>query len=110
MMLYRNKKKGMLCLLIGIFLLTGCNKNSNSPAPPNDTGTTKPIDTVTHKPIPASFAKGADLSWVTQMESSGYSFYDSTGKKMDCFLLLKTLGINSIRLRAWLNPSNGWCN
>ena len=25
-------------------------------------------------------------------------------------LLLKSLGFNSIRLRAWVNPSDGWCN
>ena len=100
----------MLCLLLGFLLMTGCNKNNTSTVPPNDTSTTPPVDTPTRKPVPASFAKGADVSWLTQMESSGYLFYDSTGKKMDCLALLKTLGINSIRLRAWVNPSDGWCN
>ena len=99
----------MLCFLLGFLLMTGCNKNTSSPAPP-DTTTSPPVDTPTQKPVPASFAKGADVSWLTQMESSGYLFYDSTGKKMDCMVLLKTLGINSIRLRAWVNPSDGWCN
>src|ERR1035437_1628667 len=56
------------------------------------------------------FVKGADISWVTQMESSGYKFYDSTGAQKDCFTLLKSLGMNSIRLRVWVNPSDGWCN
>ena len=100
----------MVCFLLGFLLTTGCNKNTSSPAPPGDTTTTLPVDTPTHKPVPGSFAKGADISWLTQMESSGYLFYDSTGKKMDCMELLKTLGINSIRLRAWVNPSDGWCN
>ena len=100
----------MLCFLLGFLLMSGCNKNNSSTAPPVDTTTTPPVDTPTRKPVPASFAKGADVSWLTQMESSSYSFYDSTGKKMDCMALLKTLGINSIRLRAWVNPSDGWCN
>jgi arabinogalactan endo-1,4-beta-galactosidase len=100
----------MLCFLFGLLMITGCNKNNNSTPPFTDSGTTKPVDTIAHKPIPAGFAKGADVSWVTQMESSGYLFYDSTGKKMDCLFLLKTLGINSIRLRAWVNPLDGWCN
>jgi arabinogalactan endo-1,4-beta-galactosidase len=61
-------------------------------------------------PVPASFARGADISWLTQMESSGYLFYYSTGKQTDCMQILKSLGLNSIRLRAWVNPANGWCN
>ena len=110
MILSMNKKKSMLCFFFGIMFITGCNKNNSSTPAPTDTTTTKPVDTVTHKPVPTGFAKGADVSWLTQMESSGYYFFDSTGKKMDCMLLLKTLGINSIRLRAWVNPSDGWCN
>jgi arabinogalactan endo-1,4-beta-galactosidase len=58
----------------------------------------------------ASFAKGADIGWLSQMESSGIKFYDHTGIEQDCIELLKTKGINSIRLRVWVNPANGWCN
>jgi len=57
-----------------------------------------------------TFAKGADVSWVTQMEASGYKFYDKNGNQQDLFALMKSLGFNSIRLRAWVNPTNGWCN
>ena len=31
------------------------------------------------------FFKGADVSWVTEMEAAGISFYDSTGTKADLF-------------------------
>ena len=58
----------------------------------------------------SSFAKGADVSWVTQMENAGYKFYNNDGTQEECMHLLKDKGINSIRLRAWVNPSNGWCN
>jgi len=60
--------------------------------------------------VAAGFAKGADISWVTQMESSGVKFYDKSGAQQDLFTLLKGLGFNSIRLRAWVNPADGWCN
>ncbi|WP_333876829.1 glycoside hydrolase family 53 protein [Flavobacterium sp.] len=52
------------------------------------------------------FAKGADVGWLPQMEATGYKFYDTNGKEADCLQLLKDLGMNSIRLRVWVNPSN----
>lgn len=58
------------------------------------------------KPTPDSFAKGADISWLPQMEASGFVFYNKNGQAEDCFKILKDFGINSIRLRTWVNPSN----
>lgn len=55
-------------------------------------------------------AKGADVSWLTEMEANGYKFYDSTGRQQDGIVLMKSLGMNAIRLRAWVNPPDGWCN
>lgn len=52
------------------------------------------------------FAKGADVGWLPQMEATGYKFYDSDGKEKDCLQILKNLGMNSIRLRVWVNPSD----
>jgi arabinogalactan endo-1,4-beta-galactosidase len=66
-------------------------------------GNTPPADTI-------QLVKGADISWVTQMETSGIKFYDSAGTQQDCFQILKGLGMNAIRLRAWVNPSGGWNN
>src|SRR6187431_1025889 len=53
-----------------------------------------------------SFAKGADVGWLPQMEATGYQFYDADGTKKDCLQLLKDRGMNTIRLRVWVNPSN----
>ena len=53
-----------------------------------------------------TFAKGADVSWLPQMEASGYKFYNNQGVQEDCFKILKDHGINSIRLRTFVNPSN----
>jgi len=54
----------------------------------------------------AAFAKGADIGWLQQMEATGYKFYNDEGKETDCIQILKDHGINSIRLRTWVNPSN----
>ncbi|TGE29178.1 glycosyl hydrolase 53 family protein [Hymenobacter metallicola] len=62
-----------------------------------------------------TFAKGGDVSWLQQMEANGYKFYNEQGVEQDCFQILKDKGINSIRLRVWVNPSmvdwvNGHCS
>ena len=59
---------------------------------------------------PVELIKGADISWVTEMEKAGMSFYNTQGVKKDCFLLMKELGFNTIRLRVWVNPKDGYCN
>jgi len=57
-----------------------------------------------------AFAKGADIGWLTQMEASGYKFYNANGTQQDCIQLLKDLGMNAMRLRVWVNPADGWNN
>ena len=52
------------------------------------------------------FAKGADISWLPQMEATGFTFYDDNGLPADCFSILKNHGINAIRLRTWVNPDS----
>ncbi|MEI2737749.1 MAG: glycosyl hydrolase 53 family protein [Chitinophagaceae bacterium] len=56
------------------------------------------------------FAKGADVSWLTQMESAGRIFYNSSGTAQECTQILKNLDMNSIRLRVWVDPVGGWNN
>lgn len=61
----------------------------------------------------AGFARGADVSWLTQMESEGRKFYTpgSDREEMECMQLLRDhCGVNSIRLRVWVNPKDGWNN
>lgn len=57
-------------------------------------------------PSESLFTKGADVGWLSQMEATGYTFYDADGAQKDCLQLLKDRGINTIRLRVWVNPSN----
>ena len=53
-----------------------------------------------------SFSNGADVSWLPQMEATGYKFYDVDGSSKDALQILKDRGINTIRLRVFVNPSN----
>lgn len=52
-----------------------------------------------------AFALGGDISWLPQMEASGYKFYSDEGVEQDCFKILKEHGFNTIRLRTFVNPS-----
>ena len=50
------------------------------------------------------FLKGADISHVTWMENSNRFFFNTTDQQ-DLFLMMKERGLNSIRLRVWVNPA-----
>jgi arabinogalactan endo-1,4-beta-galactosidase len=82
----------ILLLLSFSFTLSAC-KEKPKPKPP-----------VT--PPPTSFFRGADVSWLAQMEATGYVFYDENGNAADCLDLLMARGINSIRLRVFVHPSS----
>ena len=58
----------------------------------------------------SGYAKGADVSWLTEMEKLGMKFYNKSGNSQDCVSLLRDLGVNSIRLRVWVDPKDGWNN
>ena len=51
------------------------------------------------------FVKGADVSWLAQMEATGYRFLDEKGTPKDCLQILKDDGLNAVRLRVFVNPS-----
>lgn len=83
-------------LLFFILFITACKKSTGTSVLPT-------VDTV-------AFAKGADVGWLTQMEAGGVKFYNGGGTQQECMLLLKNLGMNTIRLRVWVNPTGGWNN
>jgi arabinogalactan endo-1,4-beta-galactosidase len=58
----------------------------------------------------ATFVKGADISWMPQMEANGYYWNNKSGQRQDLFTILKGYGINAISLRTWVNPSNDPAN
>ncbi len=54
------------------------------------------------------FARGADVGWLTELEHKGYRFHTrDTNKQMELMELLRDhAGVNSIRLRVWVNPDD----
>ena len=58
------------------------------------------------------FAKGADISWVTELEAGRHRFYNAAGEERECTALMKELGLNAVRLRVWVDPKahDNWCN
>ena len=85
------KKIFFIASILG--LLTGCYHRTDSPR--------------------GSWAKGADLSWLSEMEHDGMAFYgksDVRSQKSDCIELLRGMGMNAVRLRVWVNHSTGWSN
>ncbi len=85
------KKILFLASILG--LMTGCYHRTDSPR--------------------GSWAKGADLSWLSEMEHDGVAFYkpsEVSGQGSDCIELLRGMGMNAVRLRVWVNHSTGWSN
>lgn len=56
----------------------------------------------------SSFAYGADIGWLQQLEDEGVRWLDDTDKLEDPLLILKNHGINSVRLRVFVNPSENY--
>jgi arabinogalactan endo-1,4-beta-galactosidase len=86
-----------IVVIMNVLLLSNCNGSQ------------------TLYPIPAptptyTFAKGADVSWLPQMEATGFRFYDTDGTEKNGLQLLKDRGMNTIRLRVFVNPSNDRIN
>ncbi len=51
------------------------------------------------------FIMGADVSMLKQIETNGGKFYVN-GLEEDCLQVLKDHGVNWIRLRTWVNPTD----
>lgn len=77
--------------------------------PPLTTQNTNPYN-FTNFPI----SKGADVSWMTEMEAQGFTWQDNEGNSTELMPLLKDYDLDAVRLRVWVNPdnspANGWCD
>ena len=98
-------KKNIISFLFSILALSGmasCEQEVNPKSVV--TGDTMRVER-------GAFAKGADVSWLTQLEHEGQVFYNAKGQPQECMSLLKEqCGVNAIRLRVWVNPAEGWNN
>lgn len=92
------RKIAFLAALLAVF-------SCGSSAKPNPEPTPEPGP----EPTPTIvFAKGADISWASEMEAGGRKFKKKDGTVAPLLDVLKDCGFNSIRLRVWVNPYEGW--
>ena len=86
----------MAAFFAAILSCGGTNADDPTPEPP------------TPDPPATSFAKGADISWASEMEAGGVKFKKKDGTEAALLDVLKSCGINAIRLRVWVDPYKGW--
>jgi arabinogalactan endo-1,4-beta-galactosidase len=48
---------------------------------------------------------GTDVGWLTQLQSMGYTWTDPTGVSGSALQILKNHGVNTIRIRTFVNPT-----
>ena len=82
--------KRILWIAAAAMLLTGCYYKTDSPR--------------------GAWARGCDLSWLSEMEGDSVPFRDERLEFRDCIELLRGMGMNAVRLRVWVNHSTGWSN
>lgn len=56
--------------------------------------------------MPADFIKGADISTLLEAEQHGAKFYNQNGQQQDAIAILKANGVNTVRLRLWVDPQD----
>jgi arabinogalactan endo-1,4-beta-galactosidase len=78
------------------YVTTACSKDNTNPDAVPETPKTYDM---------TGFARGADVSSLTEQEYKGIKFYDVNGTETECLTLLRSLGVNAIRLRVWVNPA-----
>ncbi len=97
---------GVLAVMLLLSPLSSCTEDS----PKSDLSHQKP-DPVAPVIDTTAFPLGADVSWLTQLETEGVNFSGADGVSKECMALLHdTCGVNSVRLRVWVNPEEGYCN
>lgn len=84
----------MLALALSLYLSGSCQRGQEpAPAP-------SPLDTM-------AFIAAADISKYPEMEASRPTFYTEDGRPGDFLEILQSSGVNTIRLRLWVDPQNG---
>ncbi|WP_291275925.1 glycosyl hydrolase 53 family protein [Flavobacterium sp.] len=79
------KKITQIAYIIFLFFIS-CTKDENS------------------SPVTKDFVSAVDISQYPEIASSNISFKDFNGNQKDLLDLLKENGVNTIRLRLWVNP------
>lgn len=95
-------------LIFAALSFIACGNDENSSVDPEPT--TDPTPSTTEKEATTAFLRGADISWYSEMRDTGKKFYNTKGEERTCPALMKEIGMNMVRLRVWVNPTNRGCN
>jgi arabinogalactan endo-1,4-beta-galactosidase len=71
-------------------------------------GATPALAAERHGPGTALSVRGADLSFLPQLEAAGVHYRDLAGRVQPCERILATQGANHLRIRVWVNPPAGY--
>ena len=86
------KKMITLLLLLAPVLFGGCKVESTDPPDPEPQG-------------PGYFIRGADLSFLPDIQAASILFYTSGGVQKDMLSQFKDAGCNTVRIRLWHTPA-----
>ncbi|MDE6854598.1 MAG: arabinogalactan endo-1,4-beta-galactosidase [Muribaculaceae bacterium] len=106
------KLKHIMMMAVAALAAASCTEDSPKTIWPEGEGPDKEPVQIER----GAFAKGADVSWVTELEKAGYTFTNAAGTEKELMELLRDdCGVDAIRLRVFVNPErdkeiNGWCN
>ncbi len=102
-------RTAILAMAASLFI-TACN-SSNSDNNSNGGDNTQAPE-VPETPEAPKWAEGADIGWLTEMESMGIKFKNAQGQERDGVELMKEIGFDAVRLRVWVDPDpkySTWC-
>lgn len=99
-----------VCLLVGmafVACLTSCQENNLSNLADESTSQSAVL---TRSSSSLPFLKGADLSYMNELEDVGV-VYTENGVAKDVYQIMKDYGANLLRVRLWHNPTwTQYCN
>lgn len=94
---------GRLFFVCATGFLTSCSSSDVPPGPGNTNNPNNPDTPV----VPyADFIRGADLSFLPEIEAEGTTFNNSANEPADVITILKGHGCNTIRIRLWHTPAS----
>lgn len=120
MSILKNVSISLLACILALGLavsFTSCGDDGSEPEPEKPGASAGPEDGPGEEDenpsgqLGSGFARGADVSWLTQQEAGGEKFYDASGAPADAMTILRDeCGVNAVRLRVWVNPADGYCS
>ena len=84
---------------LAVIFVAGCGSSSTAVSASGTGSSNSPATGST-----TAFAYGADVGWLTQLQSLGYTYTNGT-TSMSALELLKNAGVNTIRIRTFVNPT-----